>query len=238
MLPAYWTSAEVHANLLILAQAAGALGVGMLVGYERSFHGRAAGIRTYGLVCMACCALVSVMGQGAHWFGGWGTAMASNPAPVVQGLMTGIGFLGAGVIVREGFSIRGLSTAASVWATAAVGVLMGFGMYVAAILTAVLVAAVMSGVRVLELKLPRMRSMHLEVRYARRERPDEPSLRRQIAEHGWRIRSLAYKLGDDGRWFEYRLVLEAWHEAEATQLAESLARDPQVIEYRLAPSRE
>src|SRR6476659_1877837 len=114
MLAAYWTHKELAANGLIVLNLVGALMLGLLVGYERSYHGRAAGMRTYGLVCMASAALTIIGGYPAFWYGGHGTVLATvDPTRVVQGVVTGIGFLGAGVIMREGFNISGLTTAAS-----------------------------------------------------------------------------------------------------------------------------
>jgi len=75
-------------------------------------------------VCPPCTAAVTVIfGSPALWYGGH-TAMVASPDPshVVQGILTGIGFLGAGVIMREGLSIRGLTTAASIWSSSAIGV--------------------------------------------------------------------------------------------------------------------
>src|SRR6185503_16474834 len=102
----YWTQQEVAANLLVFANVFGALLLGLIVGYERSYHGRAAGMRTYGLVCMASCALTVIVGFPNSWFGG---AVAQHLAPVdptrvIQGIVTGVGFLGAGVIMKEGLN--------------------------------------------------------------------------------------------------------------------------------------
>ena len=70
LIAAYWSTPEIVTNVVILLHLAGALGLGLLVGYERSYHGRAAGMRTYGLVCMASCALTIVGGYPGFWFGG------------------------------------------------------------------------------------------------------------------------------------------------------------------------
>src|SRR5206468_8146133 len=132
MLSAYWSGPEVTANLIIFLNIAGALLLGLLVGYERSYHGRAAGMRTYGLVCMASCALTVVGGYPDHWFGSHGAATALvDPTRVIQGVVTGIGFLGAGVIMRSGLNISGLTTAASIWASSVIGILVGVGFYMA-----------------------------------------------------------------------------------------------------------
>jgi putative Mg2+ transporter-C (MgtC) family protein len=73
---------------------------------------------------------------------------------MAQGIMTGIGFLGAGVIFKEGLTVRGLTTAASIWVTAAIGVLVGIGFWVPAILGTIATLAVLSLFRVIESRLP------------------------------------------------------------------------------------
>src|SRR5690242_21794619 len=109
LLAAYWSHTELATNGLILLNLIGALLLGLLVGYERSYHGRAAGMRTYGLVCMASAALTVIGGYSASWFGGnFLLGTATDTSRVIQGIVTGIGFLCAGVIMREGFNISGL----------------------------------------------------------------------------------------------------------------------------------
>src|SRR3954463_1442326 len=97
MLAAYWSTTELATNGLILLNITGALLLGLMVGYERSYHGRAAGMRTYGLGCMASCALTLIGGYPGFWFGGDNAslAMAGDPPRIIQGIVTGIGFLGA-----------------------------------------------------------------------------------------------------------------------------------------------
>src|SRR5438552_9515333 len=112
-LTSYWSSGELATNVVILLNLIGALALGLMVGYERSYHGRAAGMRTYGLVCMASAALTVISGYPELWFGArHGPAVAADATRVIQGIVTGVGFLGAGVIMKEGFNISGLTTAA------------------------------------------------------------------------------------------------------------------------------
>src|SRR5882757_828863 len=93
----YWSVPEVAANGVIVLNLLGALLLGLVVGYERSYHGRAAGMRTYGLVCMASAGLTVITGYPGLWFGAdEGAASAVPDARVIQGIVTGIGFLGAG----------------------------------------------------------------------------------------------------------------------------------------------
>ena len=134
LLATYWSGPEIFTNALILLHLAGALALGLLVGYERAYHGRAAGMRTYGLVCMASAALTILAGYPDFWYGGGNAGLLApvDPTRIIQGVVTGIGFLGAGVIMREGFNISGLTTAASIWASSAIGILVGVGFYLAA----------------------------------------------------------------------------------------------------------
>jgi putative Mg2+ transporter-C (MgtC) family protein len=107
-------------TLIIVARILGALIIGSLIGLERSFHGRPAGFRTHALVSIASTLLMLV----TVYQGEWMTAVTpetirTDPTRMAQGIMMGIGFLGAGVIFKEGLTVRGLTTAASIWVTAA-----------------------------------------------------------------------------------------------------------------------
>lgn len=104
--------------------------LGALVGLERQFHGRSAGIRTYGAVSLGACAFGLVS---QHITG------APDPTRIAAQVVSGIGFIGAGLILRDKGNISGLTTAATIWAVAAVGLATAFGMYVLATLTAALI---------------------------------------------------------------------------------------------------
>src|SRR5882724_1454067 len=108
-LESYWSSPEIEINIVIFLNIIGALLLGLLVGYERSYRGRAAGMRTYGMVCMASCALTVMSGYPDLWYAGYHPIpVNAEPDRVIQGIVTGIGFLGAGVIMRDGMNISGL----------------------------------------------------------------------------------------------------------------------------------
>ena len=101
--------------------------VGTLIGLEREFTHRPAGLRTHILVALGACA-VSILGE--MLFMQYSTLGAMpDPARLSAQVITGVGFLGAGTIMREGTSVKGLTTAAGIWATAAVGLALGGGMY-------------------------------------------------------------------------------------------------------------
>jgi putative Mg2+ transporter-C (MgtC) family protein len=179
LLARYWSAREVATNLLVFANVLGALLLGLLVGYERSYHGRAAGMRTYGLVCMASCALTVIVGFPGSWFGGTVQAAqlaAVDPTRVIQGIVTGVGFLGAGVIMKEGLNISGLTTAASIWSSSAIGVLVGLGFYAAAILVALVSAALMMWAAKLEQWLPSRPAVAVRLRFRPGFTPREDAL--------------------------------------------------------------
>ena len=105
--------------------------LGALVGYERERAGKPAGVRTHGMVSLGA-ALFAVVSL--HGF-----ANVGDPARVAAQIVTGIGFLGAGAILHERGGVHGLTTAASLWVTAAIGLAVGVGMGLMSVATAVLV---------------------------------------------------------------------------------------------------
>ena len=118
---------------VIVVRVLGAMLIGALIGFERSFHGRPAGFRTHALVCVASALLMIVTVYQNEWMTQVPLdAIRTDPTRMAQGIMTGIGFLGAGVIFKEGLTVRGLTTAASIWVTAAIGILVGIGFWFAA----------------------------------------------------------------------------------------------------------
>lgn len=109
--------------------------LGGLVGLEREHHGRSAGFRTQLLVALGAATAMVVSLHFGQIFGqaGVSATLRIDPARVAYGVMGGIGFLGAGAIVKSGVSVRGMTTAASLWCTAALGLACGFKMYAVAI---------------------------------------------------------------------------------------------------------
>ena len=131
-------TATVELNIWqICARLLCALVIGMVIGMEREYTHRPAGMRTHILVALGSCA---VMITGQLIFGQY-SALGSNPDParLSAQVITGVGFLGAGTIMREGASVKGLTTAASLWAVACLGIAAGGGYYVVALPGMVLV---------------------------------------------------------------------------------------------------
>lgn len=146
----WWQTMDWRFELVMAGRAALAALLGGAVGIERQLLGREAGVRTYAAVSMGSC-IFSLVALHA----------LPTPSPVIaQGVVTGVGFLGAGMILRDSGRVVGLTTAATVWAAAAVGMLVGFGMYVLAVLCSALLLGIL-----LAHHLPvfrRWRDAHLE----------------------------------------------------------------------------
>ena len=158
----------------VIARTVAALLAGGAIGLERSFHGRAAGLRTYALVCFGSALLVAA----AQYEFIAARARRGEVTRVIQGIVTGIGFLGAGVIVKEGFSVRGLTTAASIWVASAIGVVIGAGSYLTGAEASVVTLVALALLRHLEDRLPAQSYVHVDVAFDRSPAMDEDRFRR------------------------------------------------------------
>jgi putative Mg2+ transporter-C (MgtC) family protein len=227
------TPEEIVIGVRVLA----AVLVGASIGFERTFHGRPAGFRTHALVCLASSLLMLVTVYQNQWMTVMPLdAIRTDPTRMAQGIMTGIGFLGAGVIFKEGLTVRGLTTAASIWITAAIGILLGIGFYFAATVGAVATLAVLAAFRFIEHRLPAEFYAHHSLTFQRGAIMSEEDLRRLIADHGFSIANLSYRLSNDGKLFEYGMVIKTRDSRNADALAQHLCRRPEVLEFRIAPT--
>lgn len=236
----YWSGEFLAANAFIGLNLVGALLLGMLVGYERSYNGRAAGMRTYGLVCMASTALTVFVGHAALWYGGSAPQLSPDPTRVVQGVVSGIGFLCAGVIMKDGMNIRGLTTAASIWAASAIGVLIGVGFYAAALLLALLSAGSMSLLHSLESRLPGRITLDVTLTFQPGERPDLELLSERAKARGYRLlpESLTVSYADDQVVWRVSVVAPDKSRAMSTPaLAREIAATQGFARFTIVPVR-
>ncbi len=214
-----------------------ALLIGGLIGLERSYHGRPAGFRTHALVCMSTALLMLVTVYENRWFPGISQGrIALDPTRLAQGIMTGIGFLGAGTIMKEGLSVRGLTTAASIWTTAAIGILIGIGFYFPALLATALTFGTLSLFRWIESRIPVEFYAHFLVRFARNEAMPESAMRELLRTHGFSIANLNYRLDTQEDYFEYRMVIRTDNAENARALSSVLNELPSVMEFRVSPT--
>src|SRR3981189_2583821 len=219
----------------MLARLLVALGAGAALGFERSYHGRPAGFRTHALVCTASSLLMLVTVYEGHWMRAASALVQLDPTRMAQGITTRIGFLGAGVIIREGLSVRGLPTAASIWITAAIGILAGIGFLFPLVVSVVLALGVLSLLRSLEARMPSQAYYHSSVRFARGAGMAERQLRELVESHGFSIANFTYRLEAE-RVRRHSMVIRSADRSGAGRLSVTLEGMESVLEFRIAPT--
>ena len=225
-------------DIEMLVRLTAALVSGALIGYERSFHGRPAGLRTHVLVCLASSLLMLVTVFEMNWVRTGPGEIRLDPTRMAQGIMTGIGFLGAGVVVKEGLNVRGLTTAASIWITAAIGILAGVGLYTPMIIAVIMTLAVLSLFRWIEAKVPTQTYYHFDVKYEKGGDLSEEDMRALIKKHRFSIGDFSYRLETEGRVLRHSMTLRTTDRAAAKALASSLRDNGTVLEFKLSPTSD
>ena len=218
----------------VVARALAALAAGSVIGLERAYRGRAAGMRTNALVCFGAALLVAAaeLGMGEQRAGG------GDPTRVIQGIVTGIGFLGAGVILQEGFSVRGLTTAASIWVVAAIGVLFGDGLYAAGVGATLLAWLSLEALRRVENRIPIHALVHCTIGFARQNAPGDADVVDLVGKHGFHINRLATRLEAETQLLEYQLAMWSSDPHAARALEHALRVEPRVASFTLTPTRD
>jgi len=214
-----------------------ALGAGAIIGLERSDHGPPAGFRTHALVCLASSLLMILTVYHQRWFdASFLERVAIDPTRMAQGIMTGIGFLGAGVIMREGLTVRGLTTAASIWITAAIGIMIGVGFYFPAGIATALTLSVLSVFRWIERRMPIEFYANLTVAFLRHEALPEAELQAMVERQGFVIANMNYSVTDGGKIFEYQMVIHSPDRGNTRLLSQALNSVATVTAFRIAPT--
>ncbi len=156
--------------------------LGGLIGFERQTHGRAAGFRTQLLVCVAC-VLLMIISEGFSVRAALHPEFTRvDPTRIAAGALAGIGFLGAGVILKMGFNVQGLTTAACIWVVAAIGLAIGAGEYFASVVVFIITFFSLWVLRIWETKLPRR--LYKYVTLVTDESGDETTIRSIFRDKG------------------------------------------------------
>jgi putative Mg2+ transporter-C (MgtC) family protein len=208
--------ADVAGRLLLGA----ALGGG--IGLERQVHGRPAGFRTHLLVCVASVLLMIVSQSLAPG----GEVARFDPGRLAAGAITGVGFLGAGVILKSGLSVHGLTTAACLWMVSAIGLAVGSGLHFAASLGFAITLGSLWLLRNVERHLPRLAYKQVTV-VADRGAPEE-RLRAAVTAHGPRIAAVDYALDAVSGLMTYRITIASRHNISERAIVDALASQPGV----------
>lgn len=209
-----------------------------LIGFEREYRSRPAGFRTHILVCLTSTLLMLAAVHQVRW-------LTDNPHDVIRidpvrmahGVLTGIGFLCGGVIFREGPTVHGLTTAASLWITSALGILYGVGFYGLAVGGTVLTLAVLAGVRWLDLRLSHVSHVDVTLRYRRDQAPSETAFRALIAEFGLKAEVVRQSLSADGV-MELAATVRGARPVATDRLVERLGSEPGVLAFDVIPRPE
>ncbi|HEY3812396.1 MAG TPA: MgtC/SapB family protein [Caulobacteraceae bacterium] len=205
-----------------------ALVAGSAVGLERGWRSEPAGFRTHALVCVAAAAVILGVRHAGELMND-----VSASSRVAQGIVTGIGFVGAGVIIREGLSVRGLTTAASVWALTGLGVVFGYGRYLEGALGTVVILVVLMGLRSFDRRMPRHSQAHLVVRCDAAQAMSESELRALLAEFEITADLMTHKLDKDV--IEQSAQIHARRRVPTEALSARLAAAPAVVGFDLEP---
>ena len=176
-------------DLELVGRLAGAALLGSAIGFERERAARAAGLRTHMLVCVGSALVMIVSAFG--FADVLGTPHVDlDPSRIAAQVVSGIGFLGAGAIILRKDSVRGLTTAASIWATAAIGLASGAGLYVAAAASTVIILVILAGLKPIEARYDAARrSIELHLR-ARRGEASIPAIEKALARRQARVKQL------------------------------------------------
>lgn len=212
----------------------GSIVAGALIGFERQYRGAPAGFRTHILVALASGLLMLAAVHQIRWLSDTPPELIRiDPVRMAHGILTGIGFLGAGVIFREGFTVRGLTTAASLWITSALGTLYGIGFYTLAIGGTLATLIVLGAVTLTEALLPQRAYLDLRVRYRRSDRITESGFRSIIAGLGLRIVTLTASVEEEMLSFE--ATVQGRRSPDTGALTSAFIDDPQVRAFSISP---
>jgi putative Mg2+ transporter-C (MgtC) family protein len=222
-------SAEILLRVVLAAVLGGA------IGFERELREREAGLRTHLLVSVGAALFTMVSAYAwTDWRFSNESGLIFDPTRIAAQIVTGIGFLGAGAIIRQGLSIRGLTTAATLWVVAAIGMSTGAGYYAAAVITTVLVLVSLWPLRV------------AAFRFSERWRPEEGRLALELGpgatavsvleaveQAGAKVRSLEFEEEGDSRRIDMRVRLQTGH--AAAEVIDVLTRTQEVKGARWNP---
>ena len=219
---------DMDLSLRLLAALAG----GSAIGLERSFHGRPAGFRTHALVCLGSALLMAYGTIGVH--------PPDNDAAsrIAQGVMTGIGFLGAGVIFKEGLSVHGLTTAASIWVTAGIGLLLGAGFWYAAGFGLIATYITLAVLRWAEDRMPHQVYVYHTLKFSPDAAPSVGTIYALLRDFHFHPGRIKHRLDEATGLLEYRVTAYTFRPDAMDALSARLLTLPGLKGFNLDPTDE
>jgi putative Mg2+ transporter-C (MgtC) family protein len=227
-----YTSAEFTIVMKLVCSVIAGSGIGL----ERFQNGHPAGMRTFALICLTSAFLTASLTEGL--FGHLMGQADMGASRVIQGILQGIGFIGAGVIVRDGFSIKGLTSAASIWAVAGIGIVIGTGEYFLAFVGTTFTAIILIAFK--EIKVSSRRSFAIiEVKFAKDAVPEEDAINARFIQYGFNVTSIAFRGAKSG---SMQVKARVWAGTDAgnarSRLAMDFLRDPDIADFSVEPIGE
>lgn len=205
---------------LLLAALAGGL-----VGLERETHGRPAGMRTNLLVSVGACTMMIISEAFCLKYGidGGDTTLRLDPSRIAAQIVTGIGFLGAGVIIKEGATVRGLTTAASLWAVAGLGMAFGMGYFVLGGFSTVFIVGSLLFIKKLDPYIKKDRYLTITVTARNRDSLFD-ELYALVSEQGYKIADISSQLDLQEDEVFFKLVVTQQRKRIGRELSAAIAR--------------
>jgi putative Mg2+ transporter-C (MgtC) family protein len=209
--------------------------LGGAIGFERELREREAGLRTHLLVSVGAALFTMVSAYAwTDWRFSTEEGLVFDPTRIAAQVVTGIGFLGAGAIIRQGFSIRGLTTAATLWVVAAIGMSTGAGYYAAAVITTVLVLVSLWPLRLLAFRISgRFRPEEGRLAVELPAGASAASVLEAVEDAGAVVRSLEFEEEGDTRRVDMRVRIERGR--SAAELIDAMTRAEDVKGARWNP---
>lgn len=213
---------------------------GMLIGLDRELQGKPAGLRTHTLVCFASTLLTLAATHQGQWYLNLmpSTQVVSDPTRMAHGILTGVGFLGAGVIFKEGSSVQGLTTAASLWITAALGVVYGVGMFELALVGTAATLMVLVVLRLLYAVLPRSSGLRLTISVSAGSGFDAMAAQTLLRSHGLPDQPLSQSYDGRNGILEFTASTYSRNLSECHRLADALRSNPAVLSFSMRLSED
>ncbi|MFD1317091.1 MgtC/SapB family protein [Loigolactobacillus zhaoyuanensis] len=226
------TTLEIVIRLLLAVVIAG------VIGYDREYKNRPAGIRTHILVCVGACVIALIQQKigfqaidFARSFPQYAGVVRADEARLIAQVVSGIGFLGAGTIIVTHHSILGLTTAASLWATAGLGLAVGMGYYEIAIISAIVVISVLMFLQ----KIIHVDTLKkIEVKY-RDKLVTKDYLRRYFTEQHIKINDVTFNTEQSAQGVVYTNIykIKVPRQLAYTQIVEDISLQPDIVKVRL-----
>jgi putative Mg2+ transporter-C (MgtC) family protein len=205
--------------------------LGSFIGFERERLAWAAGLRTHMLVCVGSCLIMIVSAYGFADVTAPGVGL--DPSRMAAQVVSGIGFLGAGAIMARGEIVRGLTTAASVWSVAGIGLAVGGGLYIPAVAATVIILIILAGIKPLERRFIGSRQLRALVILTERDALSLPKLHEALGAGSARVKTfvMRHKAGESDI-DEIQITLSRLTEVQFSAISKRLGELPGVLEIK------